>query len=49
MTTPAVLQSQARIVALFKKDSPRHIDRLIDYFGDKRTPAATLSELRKLG
>jgi len=49
MNTPAVLKSQAPIVALFKKDSPRRIDRLIHYFGDERTPAATSSELRKLG
>ena len=38
MNTPAVLKSQAPIVALFKRDSPRPIDRLIDYFGDGRTP-----------
>jgi hypothetical protein len=49
MNTPAVLKSPVRIVALFKRDSPRRIDRLIDYFGDERTPAATSSELRKLG
>ena len=49
MNTPAVLKSQAPIVALFKKDSPRRIDRLIHYFGDEPTPAATLPELRKSG
>jgi hypothetical protein len=49
MNTPAVLKSQAPLVALFKKDSPRRIDRLIDYFGDERTPAATSSELPKVG
>jgi hypothetical protein len=38
MNTPAVLKSQAPIVTLFKRDSPRPIDRLIDYFGDGRTP-----------
>ena len=49
MNTPAVLESQAPIVTLFKKDSPRRIDRLIDFFGNERPPTATSSELRKLG
>ena len=33
MTTQAVLSSRAVHLTLFKKDSPRHIDRVIDYFG----------------
>ena len=38
MITQAVLSSRAAHLTLFKKDSPRPIDRLIDYFGDGRTP-----------
>ena len=55
MNTPAVLRPPVPIVALFpsvalfKEDSPRRIDRLIDFFGDERAPAAASLELRKLG
>jgi len=43
MTTQAVLSSRVASLALFKKDSPRHIDRVIDYFGDGSPPAPTSS------
>ena len=41
MITQAVLSSRAMHLALIKKDSPRHIDHVIDYFGDGRPPATT--------
>ena len=44
MITQAVLSSRAGRLTLFKKDSPRPIDRVIDYFGDGPPPAATSSE-----
>jgi hypothetical protein len=39
MMTQAVLNPRALHLTLFKKDSPRHIDRVIDYFGGG--PSAT--------
>ena len=44
MMTQAVLSSRAVQPTLFKQDSPRRIDRVIDYFGDGPPPAATSSE-----
>jgi hypothetical protein len=44
MITQPVLSSGAIHLTLFKKDSPRHIDRVIDYFGDGPPSAATSSE-----
>jgi len=44
MNTQAVLSSRAAHLTLFKKDSPRPIDRVIDYFGEGPPPVATSSE-----
>jgi hypothetical protein len=41
MMTQAVLSSRAVQPTLFKQDSPRRIDRVIDYFGGRRPSAAT--------
>jgi len=43
MITQAVLSSRAAHLTLFKKDSPRPIDRVIDYFGDGRPSETTTS------
>jgi hypothetical protein len=41
MITQAVLSSRAVQPTLFKQDSPRRIDRVIDYFGGGRSSATT--------
>lgn len=34
-------RAMPRLVSVFKRDHPRHIDRLIDYFGSSTSTADT--------